>query len=211
MRNSSMLAATVLHASLIMLSTAPLQAQSGRAVIEKSGVPGGLVVHVDCRDGELTAQLRATERYTVQGLTTQDPGEAREHIRSRKGLYGPVSVRQWQGGSLPYADDLVNLVVVSTTASEVDGQEVARVLAPGGVAMIRGTLRNPPSVFETRSLSGLQGWTKYIKAWPEDMDQWTHYLHGSDNNAVSKDTRIGPMCSRIPAVHSIWRARSPTC
>ncbi|NOX56894.1 MAG: PQQ-binding-like beta-propeller repeat protein, partial [Planctomycetes bacterium] len=38
----------------------------------------------------------------------------------------------------------------------------------------------------------LDGWTKWIKPWPSNIDQWTHYLHGPDNNSVAQDTVIGP-------------------
>ena len=26
----------------------------------------------------------------------------------------------------------------------------------------------------------------------KEIDEWTHYLHGPDNNAVADDTRVGP-------------------
>ena len=34
-------------------------------------------------------------------------------------------------------------------------------------------------------------WTKTVKPWPDDVDEWTHWLHGPDNNAVSTDRRVG--------------------
>ena len=33
---------------------------------------------------------------------------------------------------------------------------------------------------------------KTVKPWPAEIDQWTHYLHGPDNNAVAHDARVGP-------------------
>ena len=31
-----------------------------------------------------------------------------------------------------------------------------------------------------------------MKPWPKEIDQWTHYLHGADNNAVAHDSVVGP-------------------
>ena len=51
-----------------------------------------------------------------------------------------------------------------------------RVLTPGGVAMIRKE----------------DTWQRVEKPWPDTIDQWTHHLHGPDNNPVAQDTEIGP-------------------
>jgi len=147
-----------------------------RRILEATGVKGGLVAHVGCGDGKLTAALHAGERYLVHGLDT-DPrnvAAAREHIRSA-GLYGRVSVERWPGKRLPYVDNSVNLVV-SENADGVAKDEVMRVLAPNGVAYIQ---------------SG-GGWTKVVKPRPKEMDQWTHYLHDASNNAVAHDSLIEP-------------------
>ncbi len=151
-------------------------ATSGREIIEATGVQGGLVVHLGCGDGKLTASLRGDDRYAVHGLDA-DPANvaaARKHLRSR-GLYGPVSVAQHSGSRLPYADNLVNLLVCER-AGDVSIDEMMRVLAPLGVAYVKQ---------ETE-------WTKTVKPWPADIDDWTHWLHGPDNNAVARDRVVGP-------------------
>lgn len=48
-------------------------------ILKISGVPGGLIVHVGCGDGRLTAALRANDRYQVFGLD-RDAGRVR-HAR----------------------------------------------------------------------------------------------------------------------------------
>jgi outer membrane protein assembly factor BamB len=148
-------------------------------ILADSGVQGGLVVHVGCGDGRLTAALRANDGYLVHGLDT-DPAkvvEARRHIQSL-GVYGPVSVDEFDGRHLPYADNLVNLLVVSGPLS-VAKEEVQRVLAPGGVAIF--TTDHGPLTTD-----------KTIKPWPRDIDQWTHYLHDAGGNAVAADRQVGP-------------------
>lgn len=147
-----------------------------REILSATGVKGGLVVHLGCGDGALTAALRSSDSYLVQGLDADrtNVARARKHLREL-GLYGKVSAARRAGRHLPYADNLVNLVV----AEDLDGvemDEVLRVLVPGGVAYVRkaGT------------------WTKTIKPRPEEIDHWTHYFHGPNNNAVARDTRVGP-------------------
>ena len=147
-------------------------------LLRDSGFGGGLIVHLACGDGHLTAALHADVRYLVHGLDTsaENVERAREHIRSL-GFYGRVSVEQWGGDTLPYADNVVNLVVASD-GCQVANEEIARVLAPGGVAV---TLDPQLSILDS-----------FRKPWPDDIDEWTHYLHGPSNNAVAEDTVVGP-------------------
>ncbi len=146
------------------------------AIYQATGVQGGLVVHVGCGDGRLTVSLRRNERYVVQGLDT-DPDRLEQARRTvdAAGLTGPVSVRLFDGQHLPYVDSLVNLLVVSERF-RVTQDELLRVLAPGGVAYVRQA----------------DGWKKWVKPWPEDMDQWTHFLHDAGGNEVSEDRQVGP-------------------
>ncbi|HIE53397.1 MAG TPA: hypothetical protein EYP85_16715 [Armatimonadetes bacterium] len=147
-----------------------------RTILSATGVKGGLVVHVGCGEGKLTAALRANDRYLVHGLDRnwQNVRQARAYIRSR-GVYGPVSVDYWSGGRLPYADNLVNLLVLED-AQAVPPEEVLRVLTPNGVAYFREG----------------SGWRKQVKPWPRDLDEWTHHLHGADGNPVANDLVVGP-------------------
>ncbi len=150
------------------------------AIIKASGVSGGLVVHVGCGQGKLTAALRANERYLVHGLDPDatNVARAREYISSL-GLYGKVSVEAFNGESLPYVDNLVNLLVADDLG-KVTMAEVMRVLAPNGVAYIKG-----PS-------TGLRASRKTVKPRPSRIDEWTHWMHGPDGNAVADDTVVGP-------------------
>jgi len=147
-----------------------------RRLLKEAGVQGGLVIQVGVGDGSLTAALRANERYQVHGVDT-DAGKvdaARERIRSQ-GVYGDVAVDVFDGKALPYIDDLANLVV-SEDLGEVSKSEVMRVLAPRGVAYLKRGGK----------------WTKAVKPWPEDIDEWTHLLHDASGNAVARDTAVGP-------------------
>jgi outer membrane protein assembly factor BamB len=167
-------------AFIALMGSTRVEAQStsdsARDILQNTGVQGGLVVHLGCGDGRLTAELRANDSYVVHGLD-RDPenvARARKHIRSL-GLYGPVSVELCDGKLLPYADNLINLVV-SERRPLIPTDEIMRVLCPNGVAYMKQGGR----------------WTKQTKPRPNDTDEWTHYLHGPDNNAVADDRRAGP-------------------
>jgi len=146
-------------------------------ILKDSGVKGGLIVHIGCGDGRLTAALRPNDSYLVHGLdrSPENIEKARSYLRS-EGIYGPVSVERWvTAPRLPYIDNLVNLIVVSG-GERVSDDELLRVLAPNGVAYIREG----------------ESWRKLMKPRPREIDEWTHYLHAPDNNPVANDTFIGP-------------------
>lgn len=164
------------------------EAQTAPEPIGVSGVKGGLVVQVG-QVGELTAKLAANDGYLVHGLETDRTrvAKAREHIRSL-GLYGRVSVDTFNGSDLPYRDNLVNLLVIHAK-SKVSSREIVRVLAPRGVALVPADSRQQ---FPGLSLQPAGHWLKYVKPVPPSIDDWTHYLHGPTNNAVSRDRTVGP-------------------
>ena len=156
--------------------TLAANANSANEIFDATGIKGGLVVHLGCGDGTLTAELRTGANYIVQGLDTSTVNveKARGHIQSL-GLYGVVSANRFDGKRLPYADNLVNLVVAEDRG-RVQIEEIMRVLAPKGAAYIK---------------SGSK-WTTRIKPESKDTDEWTHFLHGPGNNAVAKDSKVGP-------------------
>ena len=149
-------------------------------IISQSGVEGGLVVHAGCGDGSLTAALAGEGAgegpWVVHGLEKDGKlvSAARRHIQAL-GRYGRISVESWRGKRLPYADNLVNLIVTSK-AQELDPAEAMRVLVPQGVLLVEDGGK----------------WTRTAKPWPDEIDDWTHFLHGPDNNAVSRDKLVGP-------------------
>ena len=151
-------------------------AESAQRILQASGVTGGLVVHVGCGDGKLTAALAKDDGLLVHGLDAdpENVAQARRHVNSL-GLYGQVSIDQVAGDRLPYVDNLVNLLVAEDLGS-VPAEEVARVLCPGGVAYLKQNGR----------------WSRRVKPTPEDIDDWTHHLYDATGNAVSNDFVSGP-------------------
>ncbi|MHC4504670.1 MAG: hypothetical protein ACYTFI_15305, partial [Planctomycetota bacterium] len=159
--------AAVLFGVLLPLAAVPAHAGDAQRA------RGGFVVVAGCDDPAFIASLRAQGGRVIQALDT-DPGHvARARARfAADDLYGPVSARIFDGEHLPFVDDLVNLYV-QRPPFELGEAEIRRVLAPGGSAI------DPSGTMILR------------KPWPKQIDEWTHFLHGPDNNAVARDTRIG--------------------
>ncbi|MDP6545558.1 MAG: PQQ-binding-like beta-propeller repeat protein [Phycisphaerae bacterium] len=141
-------------------------------VLARSGVRGGLVVHLGCGDGRETAAFLVSDSFLVNGIDTNvaSVDKARKHIQSL-GLYGKISVDAFDGEHLPYADNVVNLIV-GREQGKVSAKEIQRVLVPLGVAIVTGKTITKP--------------------WPKNIGEWTHFLHGPDNNAVCNDSVVGP-------------------
>jgi len=108
------------------------------SILQQAGVRGGVIVHVGCGDGTVTTALRAGDSFLVHGLDTNaaNVDAARAHIQ-KHGLYGPVSVDTFDGRTLPYVGNFVNLLVADDLG-QVSMNEVMRVLVPNGVALIAG-------------------------------------------------------------------------
>ena len=87
-------------------------------------------------------------------------------------LGGKTTVLEFDGQHLPYCDSTVNTIVLTGT-TQVPRAELMRVLTP------RGTLVTADRKTEE-------------KIWPDDIDEWTHYLHDATNNVVANDTLVGP-------------------
>lgn len=176
---TKVLSVTVVACLLVLsaeLWVQPAAAGQAKQILNAAGIKGGLIVHLGCGDGKLTAALCANDSYLVHGLDkdAENIELAREHIKSL-GLYGKVSVEQCTSKHLPYTDNLVNLIV-SEQPLEVPMNEVMRALAPDGVAYVKKG----------------DSWTKTVKPRPKDIDEWTHFLHDASNNAVAKDTVVAP-------------------
>ena len=156
----------------LILSIQSLSAKDTADTVRSSGIQGGIVVHLGCGDGSETADMLLNSSYLVHGLDTSgdNVAKARAYLRS-KNLYGPVSVAQYDGKTLPYGDNIVNLIVADTLG-DVPAEEAMRVLTPLGAMVVGGK--------------------KTVKPWPKNIDDWPQYLNKADNNAVAKDSVAGP-------------------
>ncbi|MEW6306842.1 MAG: PQQ-binding-like beta-propeller repeat protein [Verrucomicrobiota bacterium] len=172
----SLALALVWSASNVFHATAAAPQGVAKQVFEATGVKGGIVVHLGCGEGQVTATLRPSDSYQVQGWDKDAAKIARGRMAlSQKGVYGPIAVDVLEGTTLPYVDNLINLVVAEDLQG-VPMNEVMRVLVPNGVAYVK---------------QGGQ-WQKTVKSRPSALDDWTHYYYDAKGNTTSKDTVVGP-------------------
>ncbi len=145
-----------------------LTAEAAR-LIQDSRVTGGLVAQVGSGDLALRA---LGERFHVRLLLPDTAAVATAQAGiDRSGLQGRFTVAVWDGGRLPFADRVLNALVLAGDGL-IAQQEAQRVLAPRGLLITpRGTTAMPV---------------------PETIDEWTHYLYDAGGNAVSKDREVAP-------------------
>lgn len=159
------------------LAAAVSPAEEAQLILDQAGVRAGFFVHVTDSDTALGEHLQSQESIQVHTLVRD--ASVLDATRQRlvdADRYGPVAVDRWVGESLPYVDNLVNLLIVEADLP-LEESEVLRVLVPNGVAMLH-------------QADG--SWSKLVKPVPENIDEWTHYLHDSTGNSVADDDVVGP-------------------
>ncbi|MBM4042871.1 MAG: methyltransferase domain-containing protein, partial [Planctomycetes bacterium] len=181
-------------------------------IVRSAGVPGGLCVHLGCGEGALTAELAASGKFLVHAMDPDAAAAAKaQRLLRDRGLYGLAWAEQRDYSALPYAENLVNLIVMDDIPERGGPslKEMLRVLAPNGVAYIgqsdaaaaAGTpLRDDRFAARMKAL-GIEGlqiirrrgvWARIQKPWPDEMDEWPMPRHGPDGNAASRDSLVGP-------------------
>ena len=164
------------HVSSAAVGSAPHDS-SLDGILRDSGFSGGLIVHVGCGNGRRTSTLVPGDNGLVQGLDSNEQAieQARQRARSLD-LDGRMTFKRWVGGSLPFADSLVNVLLWDQAAGDADRTEILRVLAPRGVAYLECNGE----------------WEQLVKPWPDEIRQWTHFRGDAGGSGASGDTRVGP-------------------
>ncbi|MBA4386812.1 MAG: hypothetical protein C0404_02455 [Verrucomicrobia bacterium] len=151
-------------------------------ILKTAGFNQGLCLHLGAGRTEsagLTAALAENSDMVVHGLALDEASleRARKEIVARK-MFGRAMAEKIESKSLPYTVDQSNVAVVedlaALTALGISKDDILRVIAPGGVLLIREQNQ----------------WTKMVKPRPAEMDEWTHVTHGPDGNLVSTDKLV---------------------
>ena len=152
-------------------------------VIAKEPVPtpqriihGGMCLVIGCQSSESLIDAVQNGKYQVQAVCSNKKraDEIRKALADQD-VDGNVSVTHLAGTKLPHVDNLVNLVVVQNTAL-FDSEEIMRVVAPLGVMMSKNAGE----------------WTRTVKSYPKEMDQWPQSRHDAAGSTVSLDTLVAP-------------------
>jgi outer membrane protein assembly factor BamB len=154
----------------------------------------GLIVQLGASDTDAASELSQTGRYLIHVLDrdAQLVEKAQESLR-KTGRYGLAWAEQHDAERLPYAENMVNQIVVRDFS--VPLEEIARVLTPGGSLVIANSERIAKSQLEAAGFESIvERGSSLIarKAWPQAMDIWSHPRHAANGNAVSSDTLVGP-------------------
>ena len=195
-------------------------------VLRSSGLEQGMSLVLSDADGRLTAALAKGNRLTVQGCTWDAKGvQASRGVLLAAGVADRASIAWIETDSLPYADNLVNLVVSASWGSRpIDIAEVLRVLAPDGIALI-GNDADPGATAGieaklkqagAKDIKALarKGWLQFSKPVDPKCDVWTHNLAGADLSFVNNDKAAGPWAEirwigdpRWGALYAIYHGR----
>ena len=142
--------------------------------IQASRIKGGLCVVLGSADADLAAAIAGDGTFLVHCLSADAAAvDVARQTLAAKGLYGRASVERWNADTLPYVDNLVSLLVVIDPGKTTEAGRL-RVLRPGGEMLAR-----------VAAATGKFAATG--KPRPEGVDEWTHWRHGPDRNAVSGD------------------------
>jgi outer membrane protein assembly factor BamB len=199
--------------TVICCGEEPTAAEPGKTLLHDSGIPGGICVVAGCASADLPLSLARHGGFVVHALFRDDTElrRARDAIRTL-GVYGRVSADRSEPKQLPYAENLINVVVIERyqqlAAGGIPLDEINRVLAPLGVAYLGGPAADwvPPADWPAKLRQQAQSaglgkpelvsaagtWLKVTKPWPADIDQWSHHLHAADGNPVASDAKVGP-------------------
>lgn len=111
-----------------------------------------------------------------------------------------LAVERGSVDKLPYADNMVDVLVTRRPADELRFDEVLRVLRPEGTALIgdpQGRLENLKQWIRSSDVLKPDAWKDASGAWIQfskpplqGAGQWSHWEHGPDNNPVSEDAVI---------------------
>ena len=136
-------------------------------MIQEARITGGLVAQVGSQDLALQGLGQHFHvRLLLDDAATADKAQA---AIDAAGLTGRFTVSVWDGKRLPFADRVLNALVLAK-AGQVGEAEARRVLAPRGLLVTPAGVERMPV--------------------PRPSTSWTHYLYDASGNAVSKDQEV---------------------
>ncbi len=182
--------------TLLALTTYPLYADQGSVsrLLVQTGVSRGICSFPACGDASLALEVVRETEFLVHAFDgdPQSVAVAIERCREAGLLTNRIVVERLAQDPLPYADNFVDLLVVSDAGAGVKALEVSRTVRPRGWAMIRDATELAVALerlgFE--SVAADDDWKLVRKPALSTADDWSHWYHDPDNNPVSTDATI---------------------
>jgi outer membrane protein assembly factor BamB len=180
-------------------------------LVERAGIRRGICAVLG-RDGNLAVELaQAAELLVhVREPSASQVAELRKQADEAGFDIDRLSIEQGQLDKLPYAENVVDIVISSNVTNrllaDLSAKEVLRSLRPEGTALFGATHRgdgSPVDAFKLTEWARKSQATK-IKTWSDESGSWvqfskpplkgagawSHWEHGPDNNPVSEDQII---------------------
>ena len=123
---------------------------------------------------ESSAQIAESKDVLLHLLDSRAAVVVENRRAIEEAANGSVIVETWTKRTLPHADNIANFVLVEDQ-SLVAPAEIERVLAPGGVSLIRKG----------------DGYVRTTKRLSPDIDEWTHQWHDVDGGLTTNDQQVG--------------------
>ena len=170
------------------VSAAEPAADLAAQAVKAAGFEQGLCLVAGETDGALTAALAKASRMYVQGCTWKagTVQKARQALVAA-GAAERASIVWIEGEGLPYADNLVNVIVAGPGAGRwLTAAEILRVLAPGGLALVRADLEAGAKAAGAKDIktAAFAGWVQFSKAVDPAFDVWTGFETGKSREVV---------------------------
>lgn len=185
-------------------------AAEANLLLKKVGVSSGICCLPRCGDGKLALAIAKASRMIVYAQDSRPAlVAAARHEAARAGLLGKqVYVEAATPGRIPFADNYLDLLVLSDMDAsgwkELSAKEAARALSPGGRVVISqakdASVGFGQPALEAWLKDGMAGAAvtageqglkvEWTKPFPKEMDDWSHWFHGPDNNPVSTDAAL---------------------
>ena len=130
---------SVLALSLVV-SFAASSGEPAATPLELAGFPGGICVQIGCANPKALPALRGGGKFLVHAIALTDDTLANtRQALTEMGVYGDVSAEKAPLSALPYAENLINVVIVedleAATQAQLSIKEILRVPTPDGVAL----------------------------------------------------------------------------
>ncbi len=177
-------------------------------VVQETGIDRGVCCMLGF-DADVALQLVQSNKFLVHILDADAETVAKvRRIAERAGVgIDRVVVQQREPGRLPYADNMIDLLVATkitdVALGDLAASEVLRVVRPEGAIVVGrdvGTdaakdvatrLKGWASTEAAKTLGGTAAsFVFFRKPIPAGVDQWPLWEHGPDNNPVSSDQII---------------------
>jgi len=171
-KGSNLTAGTLLLVWMNLITVSQGSQQALKPLVERMGAQRGICVVLDDAEGALALEIARTSEMLIYlpVASVQEAHRLRERVTEAG--FGTTRIQVDQGGNqtLHLADGVADVVLAPSAARIPKVQELLRVLRPGGRLLL--------------------GPEERIKPVPEGLGDWSHPMHGPDNNPVSTDRSV---------------------